>query len=77
LRSTEHRETKKAVRVFNEKLDRGEISLAPVDPKIFLLCRCRSFQYPHELDKHHELRNDFDWRLPADRHDFSLRHQVT
>ena len=28
------------------------------------ICTCRSFRLPHELNRHRELRNDHDWRLP-------------
>jgi hypothetical protein len=35
-------------------------------------CRCRSFRLPHELDRHRQLRGDWDWRSWEERKDFGV-----
>lgn len=37
-----------------------EIIVGPV-------CRCRSFRYPHFLEAHKALRDEWDWRTPEER----------
>lgn len=36
-------------------------------------CNCRSFNLPHELSRHKELRSEMDWRTEAERN--SVRYQ--
>ncbi len=31
------------------------------------ICACMSFNLPHELKRHNELRNDMDWRTEGER----------
>lgn len=61
-RSTENRQMKKERAEFTAKYEAGEITFKPVDLKEFMVCTCRSFQYPHTRDAHAKLKSDHDWR---------------
>lgn len=66
-RSTEARENKRAQKEATERYlqasAKGEIKpiMAP------LLCRCRSWEFPHEIEQHRQLRSEFDWPTPQER----------
>lgn len=39
---------------------RREIIVGPI-------CRCRSFNLPHDISRHRELRSEHDWRTESER----------
>lgn len=62
-RSTEARLNKIARKEATEaylKQPKREYIVGPI-------CGCRSFDRPHELDRHRELKSEFDWRLESER----------
>ncbi len=62
-RSTEARQNKLAQKEATAKYleqPRREIEVGPI-------CTCRSFNLPHELNRHAELASDRDWRLESER----------
>lgn len=61
-RSTEARQMKQEIAETKAKIGKGEITLPPADLRDFMICRCRSFRYPHVLDAHKLLRAEYDWR---------------
>lgn len=68
-RSTEHREMKRQQAEATAKFlakPRAEV-IAP------LVCHCRSFEFPHGLEKHRELRSDWDWRTPGERREIRFQ----
>lgn len=32
-----------------------------------LLCRCMSWEFPHEIEQHRQLNSDYDWPTPKER----------
>jgi len=58
LASTEHRQNKQMQKQATETY-----LSKPREPELVtLLCRCRSWRYPHEPAAHAQLRGDWDWR---------------
>jgi hypothetical protein len=62
-RSAEARENKRARAEATAKYLDGpkKESIAP------LLCRCRSWEFPHELEQHRQLSCEYDWPTSAER----------
>ena len=63
FRSTEHRENKRQQAEATAKYiaePKREVTIGP-------FCSCRSFDLPHELSKHAELRSEMDWRTQSER----------
>ncbi len=63
-RSTEARQNKIAQKAATEAWLNAPKKTVLVGP----ICTCRSFNLPHELKRHKELKTDFDWRLESERH---------
>jgi len=62
-RSAEKRELEKQRKAATEKYLQGPRKEIIVDP----ICTCRSFNLPHELKRHKELRHEADWSLERER----------
>lgn len=63
-RSTEARQNKRAVKETTKRYLDGEL----VFPALTVLtCTCRSFEFPHDPERHKELLSDYDWRTPEER----------
>lgn len=60
--STENRQLKQERAEFTAKFQTGELQLANTDLRLFIVCTCLSFRYPHTLDAHQKLRSEYDWR---------------
>lgn len=67
FKSPEARASKQQQRDVTAAYLAGDLKFAPVDPASLLTCRCRSFERAHGLEAHKKLRNDWDWRTPAQR----------
>lgn len=65
-RSAEKRESKRQQQDVTSRYERGELKIGEciVGP----ICTCRSFDRPHELRRHRELRDERDWRTESERH---------
>lgn len=62
-RSTEARQNKRATKEATECYlagPRTEIIVGPI-------CNCISFNLPHELSRHAELKSESDWRTESER----------
>ena len=64
-RSSEARENRKAQKEATERYRRGEMSLGNLT--VGPICSCRSFELPHEISRHRELRSENDWRRESER----------
>lgn len=58
--STEHSQMKQECAEVTRRYLAGELRFTE---NLSLVCSCRSFKFPHSLEKHKELRNDLDWRI--------------
>src|SRR4051812_2655097 len=65
-KSSEKREMDRQREEVTAKYQAGNLAVKDCS-SAFLLCRCRSFEFPHELRKHRELKNESDWRRPDQR----------
>lgn len=65
-RSAEKKELERQREEVTERYRRGELKMGQV--VIGPICTCRSFDLPHQIKKHSELRGDSDWRLQSERH---------
>jgi hypothetical protein len=63
-RSAEARQNKQAVREATRKYLDGKLVFRALE---ILTCACRSFELPHNPERHKELLSDHDWRSPKDR----------
>ena len=71
-RSAEKRESKAQQAIVTEKYlvaPRFEVIL----DASWLICRCRAFADPHGIEKHRELRAEWDWRPESDRRGLQYR----
>jgi hypothetical protein len=57
------RQQKQATLQYEEAKARGEVKAGNVP----LLCTCASWDYPHELSAHKQLRAEYDWPTPEER----------
>jgi hypothetical protein len=64
-RSTEHREMKRAQAEATAAYLARPREIVQLGPE-WLTCRCRSFDNPHEIRRHKELREN-DWRTESER----------
>ena len=66
-RSPEARGNKRAQKAatakFLEARERGEVKPVIVS----LLCRCSSWEFPHEIEQHKQLGEDHKWPTPEER----------
>ena len=64
-RSAEKRESDRQRAETTARYHAGELKIGPcvVGP----ICCCRSFNLPHQLERHRELRSENDWRLESER----------
>ena len=71
-RSAEKRESKAQQAIVTEKYlatPRFEVLL----DASWLVCHCRAFADPHGIEKHRELRAEWDWRPESDRRGLQYR----
>jgi hypothetical protein len=63
--STEHRTNKRQQKEVTAKYLAGDLKVGNcvAGP----ICRCRSFDLPHEISRHKELKSDKDWRTESER----------
>lgn len=62
-RSSEKREMDRQRKEATLKYERGEMKFFEFAP----LCRCASWEFPHELIQHRQLRSESDWPTPEER----------
>jgi hypothetical protein len=66
-RSTEKRQMDKERKAVTAAYVPKEFTFGPI-------CNCRSFNFPHELGRHRELKSDFDWRTESERRSVEYWH---
>lgn len=69
-RSAEKRELDRQRAEATARYERGEMKLG--DCVVGPICNCRSFNLPHDINRHRELRSDMDWRTEAERGNVEL-----
>lgn len=64
-RSAEARENKRQQREVTERYLATRDQAKPVEA--WLLCRCLSWEFPHEIEQHRQLNSEYDWPTPEQR----------